>query len=28
MIQYAAAVLISREFADYWMPASAGMTTG
>jgi hypothetical protein len=28
MIQYAAAVFISREFADYWMPASAGMTTG
>jgi hypothetical protein len=26
MIQYAAAVLISREFADYWMPAFAGMT--
>jgi hypothetical protein len=28
MIQYAAAVLIIREFTAYWMPAFAGMTAG
>jgi hypothetical protein len=27
MIQYAAAVVIDREFPAYWMPAFAGMTT-
>ena len=26
MIQYAAALVINREFPAYWMPAFAGMT--
>ena len=27
MIQYAAALVIEREFPAYWMPGSAGLTT-
>jgi len=28
MIKYSAAFVVDREFPTYWMPASAGMTSG